>query len=171
MHIFLGPAAKTVAPENYGQPWLSYKMLFPLLRFPLPTPLPLTFSHARAHATYVLIHMHTCTHIHMHAREYKHICIYTSSTTPRASPLDSLPLPSPQAAAVLWMAESGGVLLAAHAINSKACRFYWMDLARPPYPSSLQPLPLYWLLRRGWVGVRHAGCRSIDRPSCITVHS
>lgn len=66
----------------------------------------------------------------------------------------------------------GEPLLAAHAINSKASRFYWMDLARPPRSSSHQPPPLYWLLRRGWIGAKaRAGCRSIDRASCITVHS
>jgi len=48
----------------------------------------------------------------------------------------------------------GEPLLAAHAINTKASRFYWMDSALPPHPlsrpSSHQPPHPYWLLRREW---------------------
>lgn len=119
----------------------------PLLRFP-PTPLPLTFSYtrARAHAA------HTCDH------KSTHVHAHTSSTTPGASPLVGYPWhPCRRLLRSAEWPKVGGSLLAAYAINSKACCFYWMDLARPPYPASPYPPLLYWLLRRGWVGARTCG--------------
>lgn len=113
-------------------------MLFPL-RVP-PTPLPHAFSH---------------------------IQMQREQTTPRASPLVTHSCSQHPPRRLLRSTEwpkVGEPLLAAHAINSKASRFYWMDLARPPHP----PHRTILITTPGVEGTKaRAGCRSIDRVPAV----
>lgn len=81
-----------------------------------------------------LRHFYSLSRAHKHAEANR-----PTSLTPG----NSLLLSHPPRRLLLRSAEwpkVGEPLLAAHAINSKASRFYWMDLARPPRSSSHQLL-------------------------------